>query len=132
MCVLIGAIINAAILLDYDFYEAQRFEFSNRASLRLVIRGETTGSQATSVVWRRNGSVVDSSTVVAGGFFFDGGGETINTTGPCSTHMYRVALLVTGYLPGEYSYTVSNNLNTNPVTSPVFRVEGKVYYEETK
>ena len=74
--------------------------------------------------------MVDRTTVVAGGSFYDGGGETINTTGPCSTHMYRVGLLVTGYLPGEYSYTVSNDQNTSPVTSPVFRVEGKVKNEQ--
>ena len=70
--------------------------------------------------------MVNRNTVVARGFFFDGGGEAISDTGPCSTHMYRVALLVRGYLPGEYSYTVSNDQNTSPVPSPVFRVEDKV------
>ena len=121
---MIGAITSAVILLENDPAKASNVELSDRASLSLVIRGETTGSQATSVVWRRNGTVVDSHTVVAGGSFFDGGGERISDTGPCSTHMFRVALLVTGYLPGEYSYTVSNDQNTSPVTSPVFRVEG--------
>ena len=123
---MIGVITNATILLENDPGTVRiYFELSNRSSLQLVIRGETTGSQATSVVWRRNGTVVDRNTEVAGGSFFDGGGETISDTGPCSTHVYRVALMVTGYLPGEYSYTVSNNLSTSPVTSPVFRVEGK-------
>ena len=127
---LIGAITNAAILLENDPGEVANFEFSNRASLSLVIRGETTGSRATSVVWRRNGTVVDRNTVVAGGSFFDGGGDPISNTGPCPTHIYRVGLLVTGYLPGEYSYTASNNQTTSPVTSPVFRVEGKVKNEQ--
>ena len=74
--------------------------------------------------------MVDSNTVVAGGSFFDGGGDTIRDTGDCPTHIYRVGLLVTGYLPGEYSYTASNNQTTSPVTSPVFRVEGKVKNEQ--
>ena len=126
MLFLIGAITDAVILLENDPANTGSVELSNRASLWLVIRGETTGSQATSVVWRRNGTVVDRSTVVANGSFFDGGGETISNTGPCSTHMFRVGLLVAGYLPGEYSYTVTNDQNTSPVTSPVFRVEGKV------
>ena len=116
---LIGAITDAVILLENDPAQTGRFEFSNRACLELIIRGETTGSQTTSVVWRRNETVVDRTTVVANGSFFEGGGETISDTGDCSTHMYRIALLVTGYLPGVYSYTATNNQNTSPVTSPV-------------
>ena len=123
--VAVGAITNATILLETDPVEVENFEFSNRARLSLIIRGDTTGSQATSVVWRRNRTKVNRNTVVAGGSFFDGGGDTISDTGTCSTHMYRVGLLVTGYLPGEYSYTISNNLNTSPVASIVFRMEGK-------
>ena len=122
---MIGAITDAVISLETHPREVEHFEFSNHSSLRLVIRGETTGSQASLVVWRRNGIVVNRYTVVAGGSFYDGGNE-ISTTGPCSTHIYRVALLVRGYLPGEYLYTVSNDHNTSPVTSPVFRVEGKI------
>ena len=118
-------------MLENDPDEVANIELSNRTSLQLVIRGETTGSQATSVVWRRNGTVVNRHTVVDNGSFYDGGGDSISTTGPCFTHMYRVVLLVTGYLPGEYSYTVNNNQNTSPVTSPVFRVEGKVKNEKS-
>ena len=121
---MIGAITDAVILLENYPWEVEHFEFSNRSSLRLIVRGETTGGQAALVVWRRNGTVVNRHTVVAGGSFYDGG-EEINVTGNCSTHMYRVALLVTGYLPGEYSYTAFNDQNTSPVTSLVFRVEGE-------
>ena len=128
---LIGAVTNAAILLENDPDEVANNRLSDRSNLQLVIRGEITGSQATSVVWRRNGTVVDRTTVVANGSFFDGGGDTISNTGPCSTHMFRVGLLVMGYLPGEYSYTVNNDQTTNPVTSPVFRVEGKVKNEQS-
>ena len=55
--------------------------------------------------------------------------ETISDTGDCSTHMYRVALLVTGYLPGEYSYIANNSINM--MISPEFRVEGKVKNEQS-
>ena len=127
---LIGAITNAAILLENDPAQVANNRLSDRSNLQLVIRGETTGGRTSSVVWRRNGTVVDRTTVVAGGSFFDGGGQTISDTGPCSTHMYKVALQVTGYLPGEYSYTVNNDQTTSPVTSPVFRVEGKVKNEQ--
>ena len=127
---LIGAVTNAAILLENDPAQVANNRLSDRSNLQLVIRGETTGGQTTSVVWRRNGTVVDRSTVVANGSFYDGGGEQISDTGPCSTHMYRVGLLVTGYLPGEYSYTVLNDQTTSPVTSPEFSVEGKVKNEQ--
>ncbi len=91
----------------------------------LIIEGITTGGQATSVTWRRNGLVVDRNTRLAGGgSFFIGGGETIVGTGPCESHMYRVALLVAGRLPGEYTYTVNNANTPTPMTSPVFTVQG--------
>ena len=125
MSFLIGAITNAAILLENDPAQVANNRLSDRSNLQLIIRGETTGGRTSSVVWRRNGTVVDRSTVVAGGSFYDGGGEAISSTGDCSTHRYRAALLVTGYLPGEYSYTATNGQTTSPVTSPVFRVEGK-------
>ncbi len=74
------------------------------------------------MTWRRNGGIVDRNTRLAGGgSFYDGGGETIVGTGSCESHMYRVALLVTGHLPGTYTYTVSN---ANTVTSPLFIIAG--------
>ncbi len=71
--------------------------------------------------------MVDRNTRLAGGgIFYDGGGETIVGTGTCERRMYRVALLVTGRLPGSYTYTVSNTNTSTPVTSPVFIVQGIV------
>ncbi len=91
----------------------------------LLIEGITTGGRPTSVTWRRNNVMVDRNTRLAGGGrFFDGGGETIVGTGPCVSRMYRVALQVTGRLPGSYTYTVSNANTPTPVTSPVFIIQG--------
>ncbi len=57
--------------------------------------------------------MVDRNTMLPGGVgsFYDGGGEIILGTGPCESLMYRVALLVTGYLPGTYTYTVNNAIH---------------------
>ncbi len=72
-----------------------------------------------------NDAIVNRNTRLAGGrSFYDGGGEAIVGTGSCESHMYRVALLVTGYLPGAYTYTVSNANTSTPVTSPVFEIQG--------
>ena len=77
------------------------------------------------MTWRRNNNIVDRNTMLAGGgSFYDGGGETIVGTGPCESHMYRVALQVRGYLPGTYTYTVSNANTPTPVTSPVLTIQG--------
>ncbi len=79
------------------------------------------------MTWRRNNVIVDRITRLANGArFYDGGGDTINDTGPCESHMYRVALQVIGRLPGTYTYTVSNANTPTPVTSPVFTVRGIV------
>ncbi len=75
----------------------------------LTIEGITTGNQATSVTWRRSNLIVNRNTRLAGGgSFYDGGGAAIVNTGPCESHMYRVALLVTGNLPGFYTYTYNH------------------------
>ncbi len=93
----------------------------DRNDLQLQIDGITTGAQATSVTWRRNGSMITT-----GGGFFIGGGETRHTgSPPCADQMYRVAIQMNGYLPGSYEYTVDNANTTDPgVTSPVFEVQG--------
>ncbi len=118
---IVGAITNAAIQLDPD----SPLQLTDRDNLQLIIKGFTTGGQATSVTWRRNNVMVDRNTRLAGGgSFYDGGGETIVGTGPCASRMYRVALLVTGRLPGSYTYTVSNANTPTPVASPVFEVQG--------
>ncbi len=93
----------------------------DRNDLHLVIDGITTGAQATSVTWRRNGSMIST-----GGGFFIGGGETQHTGNPpCADQIYRVALQVDGYLPGSYTYTVDNDNTTDPgVTSPIFEIKG--------
>ncbi len=91
----------------------------------MIIEGITTGSQATSVIWRRNNLIVDRNTRWAGGgSFYDGGGQSIVGTGPCESHMYRVALQVTGRLPGTYTYTVINANTPTAVTSPLFIIQG--------
>ncbi len=121
---ILGAITNAPIQLDSD----SSLQFADRDNLQLTIEGITTGGQATSVIWRRNGLAVDRNTRLAGGgSFYDGGGETIVGTGPCESRMYRVALLVTGRLPGTYTYTVSNADTQTPVTSPLLIIKGNNY-----
>ncbi len=118
---IVGAITNATIQIDPD----SPVELADRDNVEFVIEGITTGGQATSVTWRRNDVMVDRNTRLAGGArFYDGGGDTIVGTGSCESHMYRVALLVNGYLPGTYTYTVSNANTPTPVTSPVFIVQG--------
>ena len=98
-------------------------ELADRDHLQLIIGGINTGSLAASVTWRRNGTIVDRDTMpIGGGSFFDGGGETIAGGGTCRNRMYRVALLVRGYLPGNYTYTVNNSISS--VTSPVFHLQG--------
>ncbi len=120
-CNVSGAITNVTVQLEMDYLS----ELADRDNLQLVIEGITTGSQATSVIWRRNNVMVDRNTRLAGGgAFFDGGGEAIVGTGSCGSRMYRVALLVRGYLPGTYTYTVSNADTPNPVTSPVLIIQG--------
>ena len=115
-----GPITSATIQLDTD----SPYEFADRNNLRLVIEGITTGSQAISVVWRRNGNIVNRNSRPVGGSFYDGGGETIVGNGACEGQMYRVSLLVTGYLRGSYTYSVINDASSVPVTSPVFEIEG--------
>ncbi len=118
---ILGAITNALIQLNSHSSP----QLADRDNLVLIIEGITTGGQATSVTWRWNNTIVDKHTRLTGGdSFYDGGGENIIGTGPCESHMYRVALLVRGYLPGTYTYTVSNANTPTPVTSPVFPVEG--------
>ena len=78
------------------------------------------------MIWRRNNFVVNRNTRLAGGSFNDTGGDAIVDTGSCESHMYRVSLLMTGRLPGTYTYTVSNANTSTPVTSPVFTVQGIV------
>ena len=69
--------------------------------------------------------MVDRNTRLAGdGAFWDGGGETIVGTRPCEMRMYRVALLVSGFQPGTYTYTVTNANTSTPVTSPIFAIRG--------
>ncbi len=118
-----GPITNVTIQLDAD----SNINLMNHQRLELIIDGTTTGAPASSVVWKRNGNIIDKNTQVANGYFYDGGGETIVGTGPCESHMYRVALAVKGYLPGNYTYTVINDNMSSPLTSPVFIVEGRIH-----
>ncbi len=111
----VGAITRATINIASS---DQRF--LDRNDLQLVIIGVTTGAQATSVTWRRNGIMITT-----GGGFFIGGGETQHTGNPpCESQMYRVAVQANGYLPGSYTYTVSNADTQTPVTSSTIEVQG--------
>ena len=129
-CFFPGPITNASIQLDFGF----QHELADRDNFVLTILGITTGSQATQVTWRRNGVVVNRNTIIKEYRtykecyfpYFDGGGEATVGTGPCERRMYRVALLVVGYYPGSYMYTVSNANTSRPVTSPVFVIQGIV------
>ncbi len=122
---IVGAITNATIQLDPDEAGTQ---LADRDDLLLVIEGITTGGQPTyPATWRRNNVIVDGNTRSAGGCsFFVGGGQAVVGTGPCESHMYRVAIAVIGRLPGSYTYTVSNANTPNPVTSPLFEVQGMI------
>ncbi len=112
-----GAITRATINLF-----ANDQQLLDRSRLQLVLEGVTTGAQATSVTWRRNGSMISNVVHV----FFIGGGETLHTGNPpCADQMYRVAIQMNGYLPGSYTYTVDNADTTDPgFISPVFEVQG--------
>ncbi len=111
----VGAITSATIMISASP------NLLDRNALVLVLEGLTTGAQAKSVTWRRNGSMITT-----GGGFFIGGGETRHTGNPpCESRMYRVAIAISGYLPGSYTYTADNADTTDPgVTSPVFEVQG--------
>ncbi len=114
-----GAITSATIKLD----EPQEAQFADRDSLSLVIDGMTIGSPATSVIWRRNGSMITTDDN-----FHVGGGEYVPyaDASNCNWWTYRVALLVRGYQPGSYTYTADNNATPDPgLTSLVFNVQGK-------
>ncbi len=81
----VGAITSATIHIDGT-------RLLDRNRLQLAIEGVTTGAQATSVTWRRNGNMVTTD-----GGFFVGGGDTIHIGNPpCESQMYRVALQVDG------------------------------------
>ncbi len=118
MCCLmfVGAITRATI----NIYSGN-VRFLDRNDLQLVIEGITTGAQATSVTWRRNGSMITT-----GGGFFIGGGSTRHTGNPpCADQMYRVAIQTNGYLPGSYTYTVDNADTVDPgVTSSAVVIQG--------
>ena len=55
---------------------------------------------------------------------FIGGGEEIVGGNPCSARMYRAAILIRGYLPGHYRYTVDNSNTPGDVTSPTLSISG--------
>ncbi len=79
----VGAITRATI--DIDDGDVRLLDRSN---LQLTIQGITTGAQATSVTWRRNGSMITTG----GGFFIGGGGARHTGNPPCADQMYRVAI----------------------------------------
>jgi len=90
----------------------------------LAIRGQTTGGKVTKITWIRNGINVSRTTELPNGKYYDGGGELLRNFSDCTRKVYRYALLVTGYLPGEYLYIASNNYTPEPITSPIFILQG--------
>ncbi len=116
----LGPITNVAIYLNSGGQS-----LNDQNNLQLVLEGIAIGAQATSVTWRRNGSPVDRNTILPnGGSFFDGGGEIIEGNGPCECQVYRNALQINGYLPGNYTFTATNSETQTPVTSTVFQING--------
>ncbi len=115
----LGPITNAVIQVNHT--ESWELENGNWV---LVIEGLYNGSQATSGTWRWNDSIVNRNTEIDNVVLFDGGGETRQSDGPCTSHVYRVALLIRGYLLGNYTYTIDNSDTPAPVTSPILTVEG--------
>ena len=78
----------------------------------------------TNTVWKRDNITISRSTNVSNGSYFDGGGEIVFNHTDCARRIYRVALLVMGYLPGEYLYLADNMQTPYPIRSPVFLIQG--------
>ena len=55
---------------------------------------------------------------------FIGGGSELQGGDPCSARMYSPAVLIRGYLPGVYQYSVTNADTSGDVTSPTLSISG--------
>ena len=120
-----GAITAATIQIDEDASPANQFR--DRSSLRVLVDGVTTGADYTSITWTRDGNTLTTVRPVPGvpnSEIFIGGGDELQGGSPCSARMYRPALLLRGYLPGVYQYTVTNADTPGGVSSPSFTISG--------
>ena len=123
-----GAITAATIQIDEDASPAN--QFSDRSSLRVILDGVTTGGEYTSITWTRNSTTITNVKPVPGvpnSEIFIGGGSVLQGGDPCSARMYRTAILLRGYLPGVYQYTVDNAQTSGVVTSPTLTIAGMFF-----
>ena len=99
----------------------------DRSALNVVLDGLTTGGDYTAITWTRNGTGLSNMNPVPGipdSEIFIGGGEERVGGSPCSARMYRPAILLRGYLPGVYQYTVDNADTTGDVRSLTLTISG--------
>ena len=121
-----GAITSATIRI----YVEEEFVVRDRSALYVVLGGLTTGARYTSITWTRNGTTLSNMNPVPGipnSLIFIGGGEEI-VANPCEDRMYRPAIVLRGYLPGVYQYSVTNDDTTGDVQSPTFTISGMFIY----
>ena len=124
-----GAITAATIQIveGSTIYEQNEFVVRDRSALYVVLDGLTTGASYTSITWTRNGTALSNMNPVPGipsSQIFIGGGEEHMGGNPCSARMYRPAILLQGYLPGVYQYTVDNAETTDDVRSLTLTISG--------
>ena len=124
--VFLGPITDGNIQVDPD----DILSFRNENNLQFLIEGILTGGSPATHAWSRNGVMIGATSTtrnavtVNGDRYYIGGGRLTNT--PCPNGMHRVALLVFGRLPGNYSYTVTNTDTVGGITR-TFTVQGKYY-----
>ena len=105
-------------------------QFRDHSALLLVLDGVTTGARYTSITWTRDRTTLSNLDPVPGvpnSEIFIGGGEELVGGNPCEDRMYRPALLLRGYLPGVYRYTVDNADTPGDVSSPSFNLSGMFF-----
>ena len=118
-----GAITDATIQID----GGSGLQVRDRGALRVVLDGLTTGAIYTSITWTRNRTTITTMNPVPGvpnSEIFIAGGDELQGGSPCSARMYRPAILLRGYLPGVYQYTVTNTDTSGDVQSPSFTISG--------
>ena len=121
-----GAITDGNIQVD----STEIMNFRDENNLRFTIEGDLTGGAPATHAWSRNGDMIGATSTthgtinVAGGSYFIGGAPL--TSSPCSNQMHRIAMVVFGRLPGNYSYTVTNTDTPMGGITRTFTVQGKM------
>ena len=118
-----GAITDATIKIDED----DKNQVRDRNYLLVVLDGVTTGAPYTSITWTRDGTAITTVISVPGvpySEIFIGGNGTLHGGSPCSDRRYRPAILLGGYLPGVYQYTVDNADTPGVIQSPTLAISG--------